>query len=101
MDWEEELSSIFVTTPEDKYYGTRSQVVLLVDKNNKVELKCTVILAHTLQVTFIERSKIVDSLTKGAGPSSLEVINGSHWHITKYEFQLTGDSKSGTFCELE
>jgi len=48
QDWEIALSSIFVTTPSEKNYGTRSQAVLLVDNNN--------------HVTFIERTKKLGSL---------------------------------------
>lgn len=36
QEWEENMSSIFVVTPEEEKYGTRSQVVLLMDQDKKV-----------------------------------------------------------------
>jgi hypothetical protein len=47
-EWEHQLSSVYVVTPEEKNYGTRSQAVLLIDHENNL--------------TFIERTKQLPSL---------------------------------------
>lgn len=47
-EWELQLSSVYVTTPDEKNYGTRSQAVLLIDNENNL--------------TFVERTKQLPSL---------------------------------------
>lgn len=73
-EWEEELSSIFVTTKAQNY-GTRSQVVLIIDKDKKV--------------TFVERSLQLSSLHFVSQVPSKELhTETGTWHQVKYQFQV-------------
>eukprot|EP01118_Nematostelium_gracile_P018407 TRINITY_DN816_c0_g1_i1.p1 TRINITY_DN816_c0_g1~~TRINITY_DN816_c0_g1_i1.p1 ORF type:complete len:284 (+),score=71.59 TRINITY_DN816_c0_g1_i1:50-901(+) len=76
VEEEEQLSSIFIDSAYEGTYGTRSQTAIVIHKTGKV--------------TYVERSKKIDSLKMSTGGINRhEVMKGNNvWVQVQYEFDF-------------